>query len=378
MRSAHHTSVLPSLICPLALTVFLAGCFGGDGSGGDDGSLVGQIMPSGISGLTYSTASRNGTTNANGRFTYYPGERLTLRVGNLQLAEDVPARAVVTPLEFFPDVRAALEIPGTTDEGLQSHRLTEQQLIQTNVPLTNLTRFLLALNWSLNLSNGQGIDIRDRVIAQLNTALPELDEPIDFNVPENDFAEGGNSPSPANQLLQSICFYPAGDELCEDPPTEEAIASADPRPEDEDARDDNVEYREDLQSKRDRILNAVRSLEDVDVGDVEGYLTRELDTITTQLANRYYLDDYVAEFPASDTTIKTVQIRKVAGQPELDTIEAISTRDQDVVVHSFGWQSASVEYFVAGESGGESELLVNFRPEGTYRWVKKQLRVLIQ
>jgi len=62
----------------------------------------------------------------------------------------------------------------------------------------------------------------------------------------------------------------------------------------------------------------------------------------------------------------------------LDTIEAISTRDQDVVVHSFDWQSASVEYFVAGESGGESELLVNFRPEGTYRWVKKQLRVLIQ
>ena len=335
-------------------------------------------MPAGISGLTYSTASRNGTTDVNGHFNYYPGERLSFRVGNLQLAEGVPARPVVTPLEFFPDVRAALEIPGTTDEGLQSHRLTEQQLIQNHVTLINLTRFLLALNWSLNLSNGQGIDIRDRVITQLNAALPNLSTPIDFNVPESDFAKGGNSPSPANQLLQSICFYPADDELCEDPPSESEIANADPRPDEEEDRDENVEYREDLQSKRDRILNAVRSLEDVDVEDAEGYLTRELDTITTRLGNRYYLDDYVAEFPASDTTIKTVQVRKIADQPQLDTIEAISTRDQDVVVHSFGWQSASVEYFVAGESGGESELLVNFRPEGNYRWVKKQLRVLIQ
>ena len=377
MRSAHFKSALLPLISFFALTFLLTGCFGGDGSGGDDGSRTGQIMPAGVSGLTYSTASRNGTTNANGRFNYYPGERLSLRVGNLELAEDVPVRPVVTPLEFFPDLRAALEIPGTTDEGLQSHRITEQQLLQ-NVPLINLTRFLLALNWSLNLSNGEGIDIRDRVITQLNAALPNLDAPIDFNVPENEFTAGGDTPSPANQLLTGICFYPADDELCEDPPTEEEIAAAPERPEDEDERDDDIEYREDLENKRDRILNAVRSLEDVDVEDAEGYLTRELDTISTQLANRYYLDDYVAEFPASDTAIKTVRVRRIAGQPELDTIEAISTREQDVFVHSFSWQAASVEYFVAGESGGESELLVNFRPEGTYRWVKKQLRVIIE
>jgi hypothetical protein len=47
------------------------------------------------------------------------------------------------------------------------------------------------------------------------------------------------------------------------------------------------------------------------------------------------------------------------------------------VVHSFGWQSASVEYFVAGESPGESELLINFKPDDTYRWVTKSLRVVI-
>ncbi|MEP1214065.1 MAG: organic solvent ABC transporter permease [Marinobacter sp.] len=373
MRSAHFKSAL----LPLVSALFLAGCLdSGGGSGGDD-SQTGQIMPAGIAGLSYATASRNGTTDSEGRYRYYPGETLTLKVGDLQLAEGVPVRPVVTPLEFFPDLRAALQIAGTTDEGLQSHRITEQQLL-LDVPLINLTRFLLALNWTLNISDGTGIDIRTRVIEQLNVALAELDEPIDFTLPQDEFEAAGNTPSPANQVLSRICFYPADSELCEPAPTDDEIAAAPERPEDEDERDEDVEYREDLENKRDRIQNATRSLEDADVDDARNYLSRELDAITTGLSNRYYLNDDVVAFPATDTAIKTVSVRKIAGQPQLGEIEAVSTREQDVVVHSFGWQSASVDYFVAGESGGESELLVNFRPDDTYRWVKKQLRVIIE
>lgn len=373
MRSVHFKSAL----LPLVSVLFLAGCLDGDSSDGGDGSQTGQIMPAGISGLSYSTASRNGTTDSQGRYHYFPGETLTLKVGNLELAQGVPVRPVVTPLEFFPDARAALQLAGTTAEGLQSHRITEQQLLQ-DVPLINLTRFLLALNWNLNISNGEGIDIRDRVISQLNAALPNLTAPIDFNVPEDEFTAAGGELSPANQLLQNICFFPEDDELCEDPPTDEEIAAAPERPEDVDERNEDIEYREDLENKRDRILNAARSLEDADVDDARKYLTRELDTITTRLGNRYFLDEDVVEFPASDTDIKTVRVRKIGGEPELADIEAISTRELDVVVHSFGWQSASVDYFIAGESGGESELLVNFRPQDTYRWVKKQLRIIIK
>ncbi len=373
MRSIHFKSAL----LPLVSVLFLAGCFHDDSSDSGDGSRTGKITPNGISGLSYSTASRNGTTDTQGRYNYFPGETLSLRVGNLELAEGVPVRPVVTPLEFFPDMRAALQLAGTTGEGLQSHRLTEQQLLQ-DVPLINLTRFLLALNWKLNISDGEGIDIRGRVINQLNAALPDLDAPIDFNVPENEFTAAGNDPSPANQLLQRICFFPADSELCEDPPTEEEISNAPPRPDEEEDRDENIEYREDLENKRERILNSVRSLADVDTADARGYLTRELDTISTQLANRYFLDDHVVDFPATDTAIKNVRVKKIGGEAQLTDIEAISTRDQDVVVHAFDWQSASVDYFVAGESGGEAELLVNFRPEDTYRWVKKQLRVIIR
>ncbi|HEY9118540.1 MAG TPA: organic solvent ABC transporter permease [Marinobacter sp.] len=373
MRSAHFKSAL----LPLVSALFLAGCLDSGSSGGDDDSETGQIMPAGISGLSYTTASHNGTTDSEGRYHYYPGETLNLKVGNLQLASGVPVRPVVTPLEFFPDLRAALQISGTTDEGLQSHRITEQQLLQ-DVPLINMTRFLLALNWTANIADGEGIDIRSRVIEQLNAALTELDEPIDFTVPQDEFEAAGDIPSPANQVLSRICFYPEDNELCDPAPTDEEIAAAPERPEDEDERDEDVEYREDLENKRDRIRNAARSLEDADVDDARNYLTRELDAISTQLANRYYLNDDVVAWPATDTATKTVSVRKIGGEPQLEDIEAVSTREQDVVVHSFGWQSASVEYFVAGESGAESELLVNFRPEDTYRWVKKQLRVIIE
>jgi hypothetical protein len=375
MRSVH----LKTGSFLLMSTFVLAGCLGGDGNGGSgDGSKVGQITPTGISGLTYQTASRSGTTGDAGQYRYFPGEELSLSVGDLSLVSGVPVEPVVTPLEFFAPERENLKIAGTTEEGLQSHRITEQQLIQTSDSVINLTRFLLALNWRLRVSEGNGVEIRQRVIDQLNATLPTLPEPIDFNVSRGEFAfEEEDVLSPANQLLAEICFHPPDDELCEEPPTPEQIENAPPRPEDPEDRDPEIEYSEDLQSKRDRILKSIRSIDSVDVETAEGYLTRELDIISTELGKRYYLKEFVAQFPESDTSIKTVRVRKIAGTPALADIEAISTRRADVVVHSFGWQSASVEYFVAGEAPGESELLINFKPDDTYRWVKKSLRVVI-
>ncbi len=367
------------LLAPLATLFLLGGCFGGDGGSNGNNANKGRITPTGISGLTYQTASQRSKTDINGLYRYYPGERLTLSVGDLQIAADVPVEPVVTPLEFFPEVRAALEVPGTTAEGLQSHRITEQQLIKSSASVVNVTRFLLALNWRLRNPAGSGIDIRDRVIQQLNAALPGLSAPIDFTVPQSEFAfEDESTLSPANQLLAEICFFPPGDELCEDPPTQAMIDSAPPLPENEEDIDPDEEYKEQLESKRDRILKAIRSLEDVTNDRVEAYLSQELDIISTEIAVEYYLDDFVADYAASDTAIKTVTVKKIAGTPNLADIEAVSTRPDDVVVHSFGWQSGTVDYFVAGESGGESEILINFRPVDTYRWVKKQLRVVIR
>jgi hypothetical protein len=374
MKSVH----LKTASFLLMSSLLMAGCLGGDGGSDGDGSQQGKITPTGISGLTYQTASRNGTTGSKGQYRYFPGETLRLSVGDLELATGVPVEPVVTPLEFFTTERAALKIAGTTDEGLQSHRITEQQLIQSSDSVMNLTRFLLTLNWRLRTQDGEGVEIRNRVIEQLNAALPQISEPIDFSVSRGEFAlEEDETLSPANQLLAEICFYPADDELCEDPPTQEKIDNALPRPEEPEYRIEDVEYSEDLRAKRDRILKSIRTIDSVDADTAEAYLSRELDILTTELGIRYYLDEFVADFPESDTSIKTVKVRKIAGTPELADIEAISTRDQDVAVHSFGWQSATAEYYLVGDSGGEAEIFVNFKPNNTYRWVKKSLRVII-
>lgn len=364
------------LSATLFATLALAGCLDDGGSSSDDTSL-GQLNHNGINGLTYQTQSQSGRTNARGEFRYYPGETLSLRVGDLPLVDGVPAQRYVTPLEFVPEVRAALTDPIADDEGLSTHTLREQLLIEHR-EVINITRLLIALNWTGDVKKGENIDIRERVITQLNLALPNLSAPIDFSVSEAEFSESEDTLSPANELLAEICFYPEGHSLCDEPPSEVDIALKPERPEDPDDIDPDVEYREDAQAKRDRILDAVRTLNEVSPEDVETYLTRELTGITTAIANTYYLNDHVASYPASDTGIKSVDIRLIGGQPQLDGLEAISTRTDQVLVHATDWQASEVEYFVAGETGGESELVVSFRPDDTYRWIRKQLRVLIR
>lgn len=372
MKFVHRTAPLTALLSSLAL----AGCLGGDDGGGTSAS-TGQLNYNGFSGLSFRTASQSGTTNTGGEFSYYPGETLSFRVGDLVLAEDVPAKPHVTLLEFFPDIRGALQTPTVDAEGLRTHTRTELTLLD-NAPLMNMTRLLMSLDWTQGVREDEGIEIRQRVIDQLNAALPLLDAPIDFNVPTTEFTAVGTTPSPANQLLAGICFHPEGDELCEPPPTPEQIQNAPERPENEEDWDPEIEYRQDLQAKRDRILDAVRTMDEIDNEDARTYLRRELKDITTAVSNGYYLDEDVASHPASDTGIKSVRVKRIGDETALAEIEAISTRPEDVTIHSWSWQTAEVDYFVSGSSGGESELVLSFRPENTYRWIRKSLRVIIR
>lgn len=368
------------LLTPLLL---LQGCGGGDG--GDD-TATGQLTLSGMQGLSYQTQSQTGKTDAQGHFQYYAGETLTLSVGDLQLVSGVPADNVVTPLEFLSDTRALLDNATVDELGLLSHRPAEQQAIE-NTTLRNLTRFLLALDEDGSTSDSNRLVFTDRVISQLNAALPTLDKPIDFTVPESQFinevTEDGETTddadlTPANRLLKAICFYPEDDELCEDPPTQAEIDAAPEPPENGTARDPDVVYSDELESKRNRILNAIRNVEDIDSDDIDEYLTSELDSITTDIANEYYLSQVTQELPASDTAIHEVVVRRVGKKVSLAKIEAISTNDNALVVHSYSAQTHSVEYFIDGETGDDGELIVNFKPDDDYRWLRKPLRVIIQ
>ena len=137
MRSVHRIRLTFTLLGALALS----GCLDDDGGSGDDTSK-GQLNFNGFNGLSYQTASQSGTTNAAGEFRYYPGETLTFRVGDLPLVSGVPARQYVTLLEFFETTRTELQTPMVDDEGLSTHTLTEQQVLE-NTTLMNLRALTL-------------------------------------------------------------------------------------------------------------------------------------------------------------------------------------------------------------------------------------------
>lgn len=368
------------LISSLAL---LHGC-GGDSGGGDDTS-TGQLTLTGVEGLAYQTQSQTGETDARGHFKYYAGETVSFSVGDLQIASDVPADDVITPLQFLAETREALRNAVPDDQGLLSHRPVERQVID-NPTLVNITRFLLTLDDNQSIADGDSVVISDRVVNQLNEQLNNLAAPIDFTQPVGTFAladtgqendDSDNQYSPANQLLREICFQPEGDELCEEPPTQAEIDAAPELAEDE-VRDPDIEYKIDLENKRERILNAIRGVDDIELDEVEEYLLRELDRITTDRANDYYLSSVTANLSSTDTGIKEVILKKVGGTPDLLQIEAKSTDPSAVVVHSYSAQTHSVDYFVAGEPGEESDLIVNFRPADDYRWLRKPLRIVIE
>ncbi|MCA0911493.1 organic solvent ABC transporter permease [Marinobacter nauticus] len=370
MKLAHLTR----FILPLSAAIALTGCFDSGSSSGSDDTRTGQIHFQGVGGLTYQTSSQSGKTNTRGEFRYYPGETLSVKVGNLPIAEGIPAREYVTFLEFQEDTRTALQTPGVDDEGLSSHQVREQLLFE-NSTLMNLSRFLLALNWTENVDEDEGIDIRERVINQLNRALdnPNLPNTVNFNVSTSEFTAEN---SPANQILAEICFYPEDDPLCGQPPTQEEIDNATERPVDGEL-DPDIDYKEDLEALRERILQSVRNMDEFDNEQARNYLRRELAAITRALSRQYYLSPEDATHPAGDNGIKSVKVRKIRGDAQLAQLQAQSTRPTDVYINAESWQEAEVEYVVDGPKGGESEILVNFRPEGTYRWVRKQIRILI-
>ncbi|WP_372963979.1 organic solvent ABC transporter permease [Marinobacter sp.] len=373
---------LSRLFLPLSVVLICSGCFDSGGSGSDD-LKTGRIHAHGISGLSYQTASQAGTTDEQGTFRYYPGETLSLKVGNLPITEGVPAQEFVSFLEFQPELREALQTPKVDSEQLKDHTLTENSLLD-NIELINRTRFLMALNWTEIIEDDEGIDIRPRVIEQLNAALsnPDLPDSLDFsnsahfNVPPD--APDDYIP-PAGRLLAAICFYEEGDQMCDEPPSQEEIDNAPIRPENDDEADPDISYQQDLKSLRDRIIQSIRKIEDVDEEQAKEYLQKELAGITNAISRKYYLSNHVASHSASDTSLKTINLKKVGGGIALpkNGVEAISTRPQEVAVHSWSWQEAEVEYFVDGDSGGESEIIINFTPEDSYRWVRKSLRVRI-
>jgi hypothetical protein len=209
------------LLIAVILTSLLTAC--GKNGSSSDGVLIGQLMATGVQGLTYSTATQSGTTDSLGHFKYKAGETISFSVGNLKLVQNIPAKEFMTFLDFDPSQYTTLEA-GTIQNGLTIHTASEITVSQTNI-VNNITRLLEMLDQNKVMNQKEGITIPDFEIQNLNNALASMPSgvSIDFNVSPTDFALmpsatssistnktipvlTSSNASPANILLNKMCF----------------------------------------------------------------------------------------------------------------------------------------------------------------------------
>lgn len=361
----------------------LAGCSGSDGDG--DGDLrTGTLFTEGVENIHYETRSQSGTTNEDGEFRYRPGETLTFRVGNLVLAENVPAAPFLTPIDFTAEARRQLHSGGTDEEGLETHRGIEEDLAENNAIAINITRLLSALAEQDNPgSSEETLEITQRTIDQLNSYLADDSNPrIDFSVSTESFSRPDTisednreddtgdliDPSPANRLLDSICFAPEGDELCEAPHTQSEIDNA------------SGERQEELSDERSSILNARRTLEGATTGNAIEFLSQDTLDFRNDLATAFYPEPGTLTISPSDGRIRTVAIKRTGSSGfSLKRLEA-KAEGTGWAIHSVDRQEGTVEFYRNTSRPAESgTILVNFKVDypgfDNYRWFRKNLLV---
>lgn len=121
----------------LALAAFsLAGCLSSSSSSSDSVDaptptvMQGRFIDSAVQGLSYSTATRDGVTDAEGTFSYQEGEQVSFSVGGLVLG-DAPGQDLLTPREL---------VEGAADTA--------------HPAVINIARLLQTLDDDGNLANG--------------------------------------------------------------------------------------------------------------------------------------------------------------------------------------------------------------------------------
>lgn len=150
------------LIVPLLM---LVACGGGDRKA--PAGLTGELQAGNVQGVAYETPTRSGVTDANGRFTYLPGEIVTFSVGGTVLGS-APGNATITLFTL-----AGLT-PPTTERAL---RRELDRAMRNSTPFTrasNIALLLIELDADGNPDNG--LDVRNRREALAGA-------PLDFDLP---------------------------------------------------------------------------------------------------------------------------------------------------------------------------------------------------
>ncbi|CAC9567374.1 hypothetical protein [uncultured Gammaproteobacteria bacterium] len=116
-------------IVTIATISFLSAC--GSGGSSDDGDIkTGQFKDSAVKGLSYETATQNGTTDEKGTFKYKAGEAVTFKIGEMVIGRTTGAD-VLYPTHITDSKPAAVKVAqvlqtldkdGNPDNGIDIER----------------------------------------------------------------------------------------------------------------------------------------------------------------------------------------------------------------------------------------------------------------
>lgn len=126
------TNYLNTLLILLFLSLTACGGGGGGGNGANPSATVlqGKLVDSAVQGITYTSGSQTGVTDATGLFSYEKGKTVTFSIGDIVIGT-IGGSAIITPVQF---------VSGATD--------------QTNSTVTNIVQFLMTIDDDHNPANG--------------------------------------------------------------------------------------------------------------------------------------------------------------------------------------------------------------------------------
>ena len=179
-------------IAIISSIMIVYGC-GGGSSSSDGGSsptiLSGNFIDSPVEGIEYQTATQNGTTDAQGTFTYQSGEIISFYVGGVFLGSTL-GKSVITPIDL---------VDGATD--------VYDQVV------TNIAQFIQSLDEDENVFNG--ITISEATISEiLASNIDDITDPnLDINnniAIQNLFSALGIIPVSAAEAQQNLLDFIGG------------------------------------------------------------------------------------------------------------------------------------------------------------------------
>jgi len=132
--------------------------------------LSGVFTDSAVEGLTYTTTTQSGVTDASGTFQYQAGESVVFSIGTFQLGESATAAAEMTPLDLI----SGADLPTTFNELLRlalPGRQSEPDAVAFR-KLSNLLVLLQALDSDKDASNG--ITIADGMGAIIDSVTIDI------------------------------------------------------------------------------------------------------------------------------------------------------------------------------------------------------------